>query len=79
MIMATLLIDDDFRRVVRRMRLAQIEEPDIASALGFSEAVLIKYFGSLEDFKREVENIKAADEADIARMDHEGSIYTEGK
>lgn len=86
--MASLIIDDEFRRVVRRMRLAQIEDHQIAAALGFNEDVLNKWFGTLEDHKQEVEAIRAAEfhqavadaeyEEAMARMNGEGAIYTEG-
>lgn len=85
--MARLIVDEDFRRVVRRMRMAQIEDHQIAAALGFNEDVLNKWFGTLEEHKQEVEATKAAEfhqavadaehEEALARMEHEGAIYTE--
>jgi len=40
-----LLVDDEFRRVVKSMRLAHIPDDTIATALGISAQTLKRYFG----------------------------------
>ena len=126
--MSTLIIDDEFHRVIRSMRLAHIPEETIATAIGFSVETLKHVFGRWfmmegqrvplklngvvigytdvkeetpdhiivqcritvpmpvryalpprSSFSFELPTIPPIEhDEDVARMEHEGSLYAEG-